>query len=112
MILTREHLENEGYRVNGRLSHGFYLLADGTTWNGQFEHGGRELDHREVEAFTTLDRYDGDKFWNYVTFDMGLILLVPECKEIQINPYYIPTEKQAIVINSLKKLAYTEREFK
>lgn len=112
MILTEEMLINEGYKINGKLTEAFYLLFDGTLWDGVFEYTGmRDLDHREVEAFTTLDRYDKG-FWEFITKDMGLILLVPECKEIQINPKLEPSIEQARQVNELKRLGYIVREFK
>lgn len=111
MILTNDMLLKEGYQTNGRLSHAFYLLADGTTWDGDFQDGCRCNDHREVEAFTTLDRYD-DGFWEHVTVNMGLILIVPECKEIQVNPNWQPTAEQKTVIRLLKRRMYEIREFK
>jgi hypothetical protein len=104
-------LLNEGYEVNGKIEEAIYILQDGTLFDGGFEEGcGRCVEHREMEAFSKYDRYDGDKFWNDVM--ENIIMLIPESKEILIQPNYTPTTKQNEQIERLLKLGFEINEFK
>jgi hypothetical protein len=110
-ILTINNLFDEGYTTTDNINKAIYILADGSLWNGAIEYGSRCNDHREAESFSKYDRYDGNKFWNDITVNMGLIMLVPENKEILINPNYTPTNEQEEKINEAVSEGYTIEDF-
>lgn len=111
-MLTVEDLENEGYTTTNNITEAFYILVDGSLWDANIEYGSRNNDHREAEAFSKFNRYDGEKFWNDVTINMGLVMIIPESKEVLINPNYEPTNEQQERINEAIEIGYIVEEFK
>lgn len=105
-------LIEEGYTAGSNVEEAVYILADGSLWDGGFDYGSRGVEHREAEAFTELDRYDGQAFWDDVTVRMGLVMLIPEGKEILINPKYTVTAEQQEIIDEAVNRGYEVGELK
>lgn len=105
MLLLEELIEH-GYEATESISEAFYILADGTLWEGCFDSGTRGYDHREVETFTYLDRYDGDEFWQEVFLRHKLILVIPETKQLMIHPEQTFTNPQVEMIAYAVKRGY------
>ena len=109
--LRKDNLIEEGYEPGQLITESVYILVDGTLWDGGFDMGSRGVEHREVEAFTELDRYDGKKFWEEVMVEKGLVMVVPEWKEVLIHPDHTPTEEQDKKIAEAKKAGFEIGEF-
>lgn len=98
-MLLLEELTEHGYEETESLSMAFYILADGTMWEGCFDSGIRGYDHREVEVFTTFDRYDGNDFWEEVFLKLNLVMVIPETKKIMVHPQQKLFSAQAEVVD-------------
>jgi hypothetical protein len=112
VMLSIKDLENEGFSTTDNINEAIYILADGTLWNGENVCGSRTIEHREAESFSDYDRYDNEKFWNDVTINMSLIMLIPESQEVLVNPNYTPTDEQDQKINEALDLGYELSDFK
>lgn len=115
MTITKEMLLSEGYNVGKYYNESIYILQDGTLVDGDFQEGcGRCEDHRMMETFSEFNRYDGDKFWNDILLTNGLLMIVPEYKEILIHPEYTPTKEQSNILYEMTKKSqgFTISEFK
>lgn len=110
--VTAEMLEDEGYIVGQDIEDAVYILADGSLWDAGSDMGMRGVEHREAESFSELDRYDGQKFWEDVTVRMGLIMLIPESREILVHPEQEVTAEQQKRIDEAVSRGYEVGELK
>lgn len=110
-MLTTNQLLEEGYSITNNISESVYILSDGTLWSGEFNYGIRGVEHREVESFSPYDRYDGNKFWNDVMVNMGLVMIIPETEQVLVSPKYQPTENQNVLIDKAINLGFDLIEF-
>lgn len=109
--ITIFDLLEEELEVTENIEESIYILADGTLWGGEFDMGYRGAEHREVEIFTELDRYDGTEFWDAVMVTMGMVMIVPESETILVHPEHSVTEQQEEIIRKAELMGYEVEEF-
>ena len=97
-MLTKEMLESEGYDTTKIIKRAVYILNDGTLWNGCQYSETRHVEHRETEAFTSTNRYDGNDFWEEIFLSLGLVMIIPESKQVMIHPKQVESDAQKIII--------------
>lgn len=110
MVLTEKMLIETGVTITNKFKESIYILSDGTLVSGEFVDGDRTVDHRMIERFCKFTKYDGEKFWEEVMIDLGLIMIIPEYSEILIHPNHIITKEQKRVIDLISD--YSIAEFK
>ena len=78
-------MEDNGIGTTKDPYQAIYILRDGTYLSGMFSYGSRSEDHRCIEScIDDYDRYDGQKFWSAVHQNLGVVMVVPETKELLI----------------------------
>lgn len=90
-----------GYKLTDNIYEGIYILKDGSLIDGDFDpYAGRCEDHRMMESFTDKDRYDAD-FWDHITREFGVVMVVPETEMILLKPWQTITKEQRRVMEEL-----------
>ena len=78
-------MEDNGIETTIDPYQAIYILRDGTYLSGMFSHGYRTEGHRCIEpCIDGYDRYDGRKFWPAVHQELGVVMVVPETKQLLI----------------------------
>lgn len=80
--------------------HAIYVLRNGKMLDGEFYDNGRCIDHRSIGIIVDTNPYICNDFWLQV-FQLGVIMLIPETKQIAYPTFIRPTAKQRKVINYL-----------
>jgi hypothetical protein len=94
-----EAILEEGYSTTENPLEAIYIMTDGTMIWGDFDLGMRGTDHRMIEYFVDgLNRYDGNKFWEVVHLQYGLVRTVPESMIALIKEGQELTEAQKRII--------------
>lgn len=95
----KQRFLSEGYLLTKDLNKGVFLFKDGeildgyaTEWNE--DEGYRVVEHREYEAVSDFNRYDGEKFW----IDMlnNVLIVMPENKQV-MHLDRITEEQQRVI---------------
>ena len=104
-----ELLEQEGFATTHNIEDAIYILRDGTLIDGGFDvYGNRGIDHRMIEIFIDgANRYDND-FWSKVHTELGVVMLIPETKEILIMENQKLTPEQWNWVAKLKTYQFQE----
>lgn len=94
-------LEDCDYKLTENPREAIYILRDGSMIDGEFFDGNRSVDHRMIECcMEDIDRYHKD-FWSRVHADLGVVMLVPECKNYMIMEGQEITEQQKDILEEL-----------
>lgn len=96
----KTELIEEGYSLTNNIHNGIWILPDGSLIDGIFDMGLRSEDHRMMESFVNIDRYDDD-FWDEVVNNFNLVMIVPESKIILIKPWQHITEAHQNIMDQL-----------
>jgi hypothetical protein len=90
-----------GYKITDNIHEGIYILEDGSLIDGEFDpYAGRCEDHRMMESFTDKERYDDD-FWDHITREFNVVMVVPETEFILLKPWQNVTPEQQRVMDAL-----------
>lgn len=99
-------LEQNGYTYTDDISKSIYMLENGQLISGNYQNDIRTIDHREIAELliTDKDRYDKD-FWSTFHDRTGIIMIVPEIKEILLmENQKLSTEQEKMLKGCLYKI--------
>lgn len=97
-------LEEDGYSLTDNPYEAVFIFKNGKMLDGEFDsvHQVRGVDHRVIEmCIKDTDRYDRH-FWSKVHSQLGVVLLVPESRQILVMEGQEFSEMQKSIIESLK----------
>ena len=98
-----EILESEGLDTTLDPQQAIYILRNGALINGDFVSGYRANDHRMIEVvMENTNRYDPN-FWSKVHSELGVVMLVPETKEVLVMENQVLTPQQKNIVKALKE---------
>ncbi|MBM7598118.1 hypothetical protein JOC34_000475 [Virgibacillus halotolerans] len=93
-------LIDEGYQLTNNIHEGIWILTDGSMIDGVYDMGKRSEEHRMMESFTDIDRYD-DSFWDVVVKEYSLVMIIPETQCILVKPWQTVTQEQQSIMDQL-----------
>ena len=85
--------------------HAIYVLRNGKMLSGEFVDNVRCIDHRSIGYIIDSNPYICDDFWLQV-FQLGVIMLIPETRQIAYPSFIKPTAKQRKIISYLRANNY------
>jgi hypothetical protein len=102
-MLSVDELLKEGYNLTESALEAIYILPDGKMIDGYFDCGIRGEEHRMISHWVPFDRFkENVAFWNYVKYELQLVMLIPETMTALIGERQEMTEEQSDIVKNYK----------